>query len=412
MRFTHSAVGLLVVFCACSPMGSGGTGGGSAGGSTAGGAGGGSAQGPTWYKDVLPVAQARCMSCHRTGGIGAFSMESADTAIAHAAQMDTDVTSRKMPPWPADDSCGGPYVGSLHLTDTEIATFHDWVAAGAPAGNPADAPPAYQAQPGLSHVDLTGAPANPYTPPSGVTDDYHCFIVDPGLSADQNVIAYEIDPGVTQEVHHVALYVVDRAQARAMDPNGTGWTCFGAAGTQDEGLLGAWAPGARAVTFPAGTGLSLPASKVVVMQVHYNLQNGVRAPDTTTVKLQFATGAVIPATMQWLIDSGFSVPPNAMGYQHQRTFTMPSGRVWGVFGHMHTQGHVITLKSSSNDCFLNIPNWDFHWQEQFFYQTPKQLTAGETLTLQCTWNNTTPNMLRFGENTSDEMCIAVLYITP
>jgi hypothetical protein len=352
------------------------------------------------------------MSCHRQGGIGAFSMESPDTVIPNAAQIAADVTSRKMPPWPVDESCGGPYAGSLHLSDAEISTITTWASQGAAVGEASDAPAPYQPPAALASVEFMGAPVNPYTPPDGVTDDYHCFVIDPQLANNVNVIGYEIDPGISAEVHHVALYMVDRAQAAAKNVAGAGWTCFGGTNTADQNLLGAWAPGSRAVSFPQGTGIELQSSKVIVMQVHYNLQNGVRTADATTMKLQFARGTVTLAQMQPLVDSSFQVPPNAMGYAHSRSFTMAQGgQIWGVFGHMHTQGHVITLKSA-NDCYLDIPSWDFHWQEQYFYATPKQLTAGESLKLECTWNNTTSNMLTFGENTSNEMCVAVLYVTP
>jgi hypothetical protein len=405
MRSALVVIGCLAA-AACAPGMQEGTGG---------GAGGGGAvqmqQAVTWYKDVLPIAQTRCMGCHQAGGIAPFSMTDMTAVAANAQAMAADVASRKMPPWPVDETCGGPYAHSLYLSDAELKTFDDWAKGGAAVGDVKDAPPKYQPPLGLTTVDLTQAPPNPYMPQANATDDYHCFILDPGLTENKDVVAYEIDPGVAPEVHHVVLYMVDRAQAQAMDSNGAGWTCFGGTGTTDENLLGAWAPGSSAVVFPAGTGIQLPSSKVIVMQVHYNLQNGVRQADTTQAKLQFATSAVTPATMEFLIDFNFSVPPMAMGYSHSKTFNVSSAsRIWGVFGHMHTQGHIVTLKSPDT-CLLDIPNWDFHWQEQFFYETPKDVAAGTQLTLSCTWNNTTGNTLRFGEDTSSEMCIASIYVT-
>jgi hypothetical protein len=422
---------VLLALAACSPAGipdpmgngggtagTGGNGGSSnsGGGSATGGSGstGGGTTQPqnlTWYKDVLPVAQTRCMSCHQPGGIGTFSMQDKAAVMANAPAMAADVTSRKMPPWMIDDTCGGPFTGSLHLSDAEIALFNNWVANGSKLGNEADAPAPYQPPLGLATVDMNMAPAMAYTPQANVTDDYHCFIVDPQLTETKHVTAYEIDPGVAAEVHHVVLYLADRTQAQALDPNGTGWSCFGGAGTGNQTLLGAWAPGARATTFPTGTGIPLPASQVIVMQLHYNLQNGVREPDTTHLKLQFASGPVTEATMQFIVDFGFSVPPNAMGYTHSKTFTLPGNvTLWGAFEHMHTQGHTISM-TTDDDCLLTIPKWDFNWQQTYFYAQPKQLAQGSHVKLQCTWDNTTSNTLTFGENTSDEMCVAAVYIT-
>ncbi len=94
------AVSFTLVAAACAGSGNGPTDGGSGGGASGGGAsGGGTASGTgggsssdggpalTWYRDVLPVAQMRCMGCHTEGGIGAFSMQSADTVLPQAQAM-------------------------------------------------------------------------------------------------------------------------------------------------------------------------------------------------------------------------------------------------------------------------------------------------------------------------------------
>ncbi len=282
-----------------------------------------------------------------------------------------------MPPWPIDDTCGGPFIGSFHLTQAEIDTFTGWAAQGAPAGDPADAPQPSNPEPALTTASTSLQRQRPLHT-DGVKRHRRLpllRVLEPMRSPpDQNVIAYEIDPGVTAEVHHVALYTVDRtAGAAAQNANGQGWTCFGGTGTQDQNLLGAWAPGSRAVTFPAGTGVPLPASKVVVMQVHYNLQNGVRSPDSTTMKLQYATGPVTQATLKALVDSSFDVPPNAIGYSHSHTFTVSANEtVWGVFGHMHTQGHIVNLDFSER-LPAQHPQLGFSLAGAvFLHETPKQ----------------------------------------
>ena len=41
--------------------------------------------GPTYYRDVAPILDAKCASCHRIGGIAPFALTTAADARAHAA---------------------------------------------------------------------------------------------------------------------------------------------------------------------------------------------------------------------------------------------------------------------------------------------------------------------------------------
>src|SRR5581483_8890863 len=65
----------------------------------------------TWYRDVQPLTQEHCQSCHTQGGIGPFSMETYALAKPMAQAMAADVTSGKMPPWKPDAACGMQYIG-------------------------------------------------------------------------------------------------------------------------------------------------------------------------------------------------------------------------------------------------------------------------------------------------------------
>src|SRR5436305_7762844 len=94
---------------------------------------------PTYYRDVAPILDAKCASCHRLGGIAPSSLTTAADARAHAAGIVQLTKAGLMPPWmPGDDSA--PIIGRdrRRLTAAELSTLARWVANGAPAGNPAD----------------------------------------------------------------------------------------------------------------------------------------------------------------------------------------------------------------------------------------------------------------------------------
>ena len=442
---TRLLLALLLLSTACGSTGAGagggkgggsagGTGGGSGagggigvgGGGSAGGVGGGVGDaGPAdagtgdggtvnWYRDVLPIAQERCQGCHSAGGIGSFPMMTYSQVVPlwHGA-MASQTATKRMPPWLATEGGGCPPIAnSRSLSQAEIDTFAQWTAQGAPEGNPADAPAPRDAGSGLPWVDATLNQGFDYTPQAGLTDDYHCFVLDPKLTASQDVIGFDIIPGVRAEVHHIILYSVTAAEAAAQNTTGTGWTCFGGPGTTGQpAMLGGWVPGTSVTQYPATTGVPFASGRVIVMQVHYNNKNGF-SPDRTVVKLQYSkTPVAKPATILPLPDDNFSIPPNSVGYSHSISYPSPiGGKIWGVIPHMHTLGKKISV-TINNGCLVDIQNWDFHWQQMYFFQTPFALTAGSTLKLSCTWDNPTTRTITWGEKTTDEMCLNYFYFT-
>jgi hypothetical protein len=90
----------------------------------------------TFYKDVLPVLQNKCQSCHRPGQMAPISFTTYRETRPWASAIKTCVTKRTMPPWTLE-------VRNLHrlLTPTEIETLTRWADTGALRGDPRDAPP-------------------------------------------------------------------------------------------------------------------------------------------------------------------------------------------------------------------------------------------------------------------------------
>ena len=222
--------------------------------------------GPTYYRDVAPILDAKCASCHRLGGIAPFALTTAADAHAHATGIVRLTKAGLMPPWmPGSDSA--PIIGreKRRLTSAELQTLATWTTAGAPAGNPADrhSKPSSGAGLGGPGRTIVLAPPRAYAPHAagGGIDDYHCFLLDPKLKQDAFVTGALIQPQRTGIVHHVILYEAAGAQATAAEQlnaksGGKGWSCFGgpdlpvdlaAAGAADRlgqpPWIAAWVPG-------------------------------------------------------------------------------------------------------------------------------------------------------------------------
>lgn len=370
-------------------------------------------KGKTYYKDVLPIVLNNCQQCHQEGGIGPVRLDNYADALENAQAIAEHVFDRTMPPWMPSPGCGS-FRNERILTHDQIATIVGWYVDGAQPGDPADAPPPTVAPLGLQNPDLVRKLQTPYTPNDTLDDDYRCFVFDPELVAARDLTAFEVVPGDRREVHHVLLYLVDFAAAQDLDKVGAGYSCFGGPGLQESTVVGGWVPGAGVVEFPTGTGIRLEPGKGVVMQIHYNLGNGV-FPDATEMRFRFSPTPVAKlAQIVSAKNTSFAIPPGAENYSVSVERAMPTdGVLWGMAPHMHTRGKRALIQRESGECLIDIPKWDFHWQDFYFTDSPTgiPLSKGDKLTFTCTWDNPTANTVRWGESTSDEMCIAYFYVS-
>src|SRR5882762_2219858 len=94
---------------------------------------------PTFHKDVEPLLQKNCQSCHRPGEVAPMSFLSYKETRPWAKAIRQAVATKKMPPWFAD-----PRYGKFHndprLSEEAINTITAWADNGAPEGNVKDAP--------------------------------------------------------------------------------------------------------------------------------------------------------------------------------------------------------------------------------------------------------------------------------
>jgi hypothetical protein len=108
----------------------------------------------TYYKDVLPIMQAKCQSCHRPGQVAPISFMSYRQTRPWAERIKILVLDRAMPPW----SPGARYLSFTEhraLTDRETDTIVKWVDDGALPGEPRDAPPPLYEDLGMLRNPLT-----------------------------------------------------------------------------------------------------------------------------------------------------------------------------------------------------------------------------------------------------------------
>jgi hypothetical protein len=444
---------------------------------------------PSFTREVAPIIAAKCAGCHQAGGIAPFPLRTARQISARSALIGAAVQARVMPPWPPGGRSPA-YVGEAGrtLTAKERATIVAWAARGGKVDGPARSPapqPGPEARPGETLLDLRLPVAYRPSAPKGVTDDYRCFLLDPGLTEDTYVTSARIEPGQAKVVHHVILFRASAAQvgaARGLDASspGPGWSCFGGTGLaagegglvsslNDANWVAAWAPGWGAGRLPEGTGVPFPKGSQIVMQVHYNLLNG-RAPDRSRALLTVAPASaaveplrtvLLPAPVELACAKGEQGPlcdRTAALFELSRKYGsesafVPSGllllctgtaaakpsptstcdrrltaptTIRVAAGHMHLLGAAIRLELNPGTprakVLLDIPRWDFHWQNAYTLVRPVQAVPGDVVRITCRFDvgkrgrgehgvPKTPRYVLWGEGTTDEMCLGILQVT-
>ena len=436
----------VAIGCGSSGNSTGSGGMGAVGGAAAVGGAGGAPSGVTFWQDVAPVYNAKCVPCHQEGGLGPFRLDNYPDALAFAADELAMIQAGAMPPYfmVHDDSCGS-FEAAKALTATEKATIAAWVNGGAPQGTPVTLTP--PSKPTLAGaVDVSTPLFSPVAQGGQLAenDEYRCFALDAPNPKDAFVTGYDVSPGEPSIVHHVIVFVVDpaakagnnltnAAAIKALDdasPDRLGWPCFGGAGDnlKVDSIPVTWAPGQGVVNYPDGMGVPLPATRKLIVQVHYNLVDpaSVGKMDQTTVHLRFAD--TVARKLAFLLPDPFldslgkptpdSLPAGQADARYTWTRTaqqiglsgIASADLVAVMPHMHGHGLRQTM-TLSGTCASHLEGWDFHWQEFYFYKTRPTLTPATQIQVTCEYDtsgDTAPVLPGWG--THNEMCLNVLMV--
>ena len=245
----------------------------------------------TFSRDVAPILNKNCASCHRPGEIAPFSLLTYADAKKRAAQIADVTASRYMPPWHADSH--GEFVDECKLTDAEIATIKAWSASGAPEGTKIAAPALPPAVTGwrLGKPDLILKLPKQYKMAAEGGDVYRCFVLPTGFTEDTYVSGIEVHPDNTRVVHHVIAYLDASGKAKqlqeGMNDGQPGYSASGGLGLLPTGALGGWAPGNMPHMLPDGIGTLVKKNSDVVLQIHYHADGKVE-PDQSSIGLYLA----------------------------------------------------------------------------------------------------------------------------
>ena len=385
-----------------------------------------SAQTPNFSEHIALIIYDNCTPCHRDNGIAPFPLESYWDVYNERYNIANEVALGEMPPWPPDTAYQR-YAHERVLTQAEKNQIIAWVNANGPRGDSTLAPCA----PEFPDDGFLGAPDLKLTIPTytsnatASSDDYVCFSLPTGLNSAKIVKALEVVPGNSAIVHHVIIYVDETGTYQT----NTSGNCMGPGNAK---VLGGYAPGSLPNVFVNSPntkmGVTIPAGANIVLAMHFP-EGSAGQQDSTSINLYFypdtSTSVREVSVAPFAGSFNFTIPANTVTTISENSGPIPGDiSALSVFPHMHLLGKSIIAfaVTPSNDTLplINIPEWDFEWQDFYTFINPVKIPAGSIVYSDATYDNTTnnhhnpnnpPQDVHAGLNTTDEMFILSLQYT-
>jgi mono/diheme cytochrome c family protein len=224
----------------------------------------------TWTREISPLLERRCISCHRPGGYAGFSLTTYDDARPWAVAIKEEVLSGSMPPWGAAPGIGH-FANDRRLTRHEQELVAAWVDGGAPyspeARTPAFAaataatPNRPRAGSGGNILDVSaGSVAIPLAPATIADAIERIASVTLQLPAGMTLTAWTFEPGLASSVERVDLEL------------GSRW-------------LGTWTPGERWMEFPSDSGAPLATAALFTVRIGYRASREA-SPDRSRLRVR------------------------------------------------------------------------------------------------------------------------------
>lgn len=400
----------------------------------------------TFYQDVAPIIYNNCSTCHRPGEAAPFSLLTYDDVAKRASFIKKVVESGYMPPWKADNSYVH-FANDRTLSKEEVNTIVKWVDRGTPKGKNKGKEDmelflstAYTRQP-----DLTLMAKDTFLIKGDNRERFVVFKVPFELPDSVSIEAVEFFSNNKKLVHHVN-YAIHEVGDPSIDIHKT--APFVNLTDEDRrrydaylpykkkmSYYGGWIPGAGIESYPAGMGWVMPKRGVMLLTVHYSPTpvdeqsiSGIhlfyaKKPVERKVKvISFGSGGI---GEKEITPTFFMIPANKET-SYRLTLSNPGQdfSLMYIWPHMHYIGKSFkayaTTQENDTIPLVNIPRWDFRWQELYRFKKFVRIPKGSKIHMECVYDNTAENpfnpfsppqtIFSYGDMRSDQEMMTMLML--
>jgi hypothetical protein len=393
---------------------------------------------PTFTKDIAPIFQEKCESCHRPDNMAPMALRTYEETRPWVRSIAQRVGARQMPPWHIDKTIGiQKFKNDRSLSDDQIDTILAWVAAGAPKGDLKDMPKpkVWDDSQGWTLAAKYGQPdlivkSPEYTMPAVAQDAWWRPTVPTGLTEPRWVRAIEIRPvgkGARKITHHALARLQQTEEMDAAlftnDPNVAG-----------DGLFMEWAVGKNGDEMRPDSGrLMLPGSKIV-WEMHYHAV-GEEITGHTELGVYFYPKGQEPKHREVLAlfntfsggggGRGLDIQPNKVTTTESFVTLRENARIENFQAHMHLRGKGMSMEAlypdGRREMLSQVADFNFNWHNMYIYADDvAPLLPKGTMLHFIAWYDNTPNnksnpdpdqWVGWGDRTVDEMGHAWINIT-
>ena len=402
----------------------------------------------TYNRDVAPIMQRSCQSCHRPGSIAPMSLLTYEEVRPWARNI-KDKTARpdndpdRMPPWFIEKNIGiQNFKEDISLSPEEVATIAAWADSGARRGDPADLPPAIVWPDGknwsLGEPDLVVSSPK-HTLEAVAADWYGLLDRSPtGLTEDRWVKAVEVrevlldEATVERKSGDLNLFVVHHAVISARERSKAIQTQSRPRGERGPADLFSVVHevGQNATFYPEVLGVRLPAGSALNWDLHLH-SIGVEVPFRIDVAFKFHPEGWEPkysgrgGVLSYLTFD-IDIPPeepNAM-MEGMQLVTKP-GILMTFEPHLHSSGKRMCIEAmypSGLSEMLNCAGYNHNWVKVYVYEEDRApLLPANTLLRVTAWYDNTLNNPRvvdprnwkgYGNRSTDDMFLNLSRFVP
>lgn len=370
--------------------------------------------GPDYVRDIVPILNENCVTCHVDGGIAPFAMDSHMMVQGWSPMMREVLMTKRMPPAQVDPAIKH-FENARYMNTTDLQTLITWIDQGSPAGE-------YQTDP-LTEINkptslwqlgepdyVVEVPA--FTVPATGVLDYENITINLPFSDDVWVESVQHLPGDRRVLHHLLSFIVPADyEERIIE------------GENDEyrEFLEGYAPGKEdASTFPEDSGVFVPAGSAVQLSLHYTTF-GKETVDKTRIGLYFAESEPTYKYSTFSLSHGgknIKIPPRDSDYKMSASHVFEDEIVlYGLRPHMHYRGKNMRMSviypNGTREDIINVPNYNFAWQPTYRLSEPMELPAGSRVMIEGAFDNSQYNsgnpdpdaVVKGGAQSWDEMFI-------